>query len=195
MKKKANNINYETGEVVCCKCKKYLGNYKTGNFYSLIRKKYCKDCAKAVKREQDRIIQKDRRKGIRQIKSEVRQALSELQNYTQKLEVCLGKRHVGLKELFQDYLKPLGYTGLAPYETREYIEEIKSQLEKTDREKENFRQVIEILITNQSWVDKLAECEHPEQIRQVLDNALSILYMTKNEEQKIKEIMKISRKQ
>lgn len=32
------------GDRYCQKCGKYLGNYMTGEFYSLIRKKYCDEC-------------------------------------------------------------------------------------------------------------------------------------------------------
>lgn len=187
-RKKENNINYETGEVVCMICKRRIGNYKMENFYSLIRKKYCKECAKKVRNAKKREYSKDRRKGVRELKATYKQALSELQSYTQELEVCLGKRHVDLKELFQDYLKPLGYTGLESYETREYIEEMKDQCAKTNVENERLRSVLEILLQG-NWIDKLAKCERPELLRKTLDDAIKSNYMTKDTEKMINNIL------
>lgn len=41
-----------------CRCGTYLGNYMTGNFYSLIRKKYCDVCKPIVVNEQKRFSKK-----------------------------------------------------------------------------------------------------------------------------------------
>lgn len=42
-----------------CRCGKYLGNYMTGDFYKLIRLKYCDDCRTVVKNEQKRFSKKN----------------------------------------------------------------------------------------------------------------------------------------
>ena len=40
VEEKENKMGYETG-IVKCVCGEVLGNYFTGDFYSLISKKYC----------------------------------------------------------------------------------------------------------------------------------------------------------
>lgn len=46
-----------TGDVICDRCKKYIGNYNNGNgnHFALIATKYCKDCKRIVKNEQTRM--------------------------------------------------------------------------------------------------------------------------------------------
>lgn len=49
------------GNVSCVICGTYLGNYLTGDYYSLIRTKYCPVCKDQVRRQQKRVWQHDRR--------------------------------------------------------------------------------------------------------------------------------------
>lgn len=40
------------GDRFCVRCGEYLGNYLTGNYYSLIRRKYCEGCKPVVECDQ-----------------------------------------------------------------------------------------------------------------------------------------------
>ena len=50
------------GDRHCQRCGMYLGNYNSGDFYSLIRIKYCDDCRPLVKNEQNLFSKKQNRK-------------------------------------------------------------------------------------------------------------------------------------
>lgn len=52
-------LNRETGEVTCDYCGEPLGNYLTGDFYKLIRLKYCPICKQKKNRQDWRAAQKD----------------------------------------------------------------------------------------------------------------------------------------
>lgn len=62
-------INYDTGIVRCLKCGQVLGNYQTGDFFKLIRTKYCPSCKHEVTKSQQRIYQRKRRKIQKEYKS------------------------------------------------------------------------------------------------------------------------------
>ncbi len=52
----------KTGVVVCSVCGRYIGNYLTGDFYKLIRTKYCEDCKTPVQRQQQAFYAREHRK-------------------------------------------------------------------------------------------------------------------------------------
>lgn len=47
------------GDKFCMWCGEYLGNYMTGDYYKLIRQKYCAECAKESARVHRRKSKKD----------------------------------------------------------------------------------------------------------------------------------------
>lgn len=52
----------ETGDVVCSRCGAWIGNINgDGNFFALIRTKYCPDCREPAKRETNRLAQRAKR--------------------------------------------------------------------------------------------------------------------------------------
>lgn len=72
-------LNRETGEVTCDYCGEPLGNYLTGDFYKLIRLKYCPTCKQKKKNRQDwRTAQKDCRNRRRKKLKEQKITIEEL---------------------------------------------------------------------------------------------------------------------
>lgn len=53
------STNYEYANKFCRRCNKFLGNYMTGDYYKLIRLKYCDDCRPVVQNEQKRYSKKN----------------------------------------------------------------------------------------------------------------------------------------
>lgn len=52
----------ETGDVICSRCGAWIGNINgDGNYFALIRTKYCPACRAPAKRETDRLAQKAKR--------------------------------------------------------------------------------------------------------------------------------------
>lgn len=51
--------DYEYANKFCKRCNRYLGNYMTGDYYKLIRLKYCDDCRPVVQSEQKRFSKKN----------------------------------------------------------------------------------------------------------------------------------------
>lgn len=64
------------GDKHCQRCGKYLGNYNTGNYYSLIRKKYCDICRRAVKNEQNLYSKKQNRKPRKKLLNELQEQIT-----------------------------------------------------------------------------------------------------------------------
>lgn len=84
-----SNKNYQTGIVCCTKCGAYIGNYLTGDYYKLIRTKYCPTCKVEVRREQKRDAERNRRVYLRKTKSLEAEKMQLLQTENAALRVAL----------------------------------------------------------------------------------------------------------
>lgn len=71
-------LNEQTGKVTCDICGKYLGNYLTGDYFKLIRLKYCPGCKELIKRQQLNAAQKARRRRLKQERKTQATAIDEL---------------------------------------------------------------------------------------------------------------------
>ena len=76
--KNENRIDYETG-IVKCVCGEVLGNYFTGDFYSLISKKYCDKCRVPINKEKRREAQRRYRERKKKYNSELQKKADALE--------------------------------------------------------------------------------------------------------------------
>lgn len=65
----------EKGDRVCKVCGKYLGNYLTGDYYKLIRQKYCDDCRPIITNNQKLFSNKNNRKTRKLLVEELQEQL------------------------------------------------------------------------------------------------------------------------
>jgi endogenous inhibitor of DNA gyrase (YacG/DUF329 family) len=76
--------NPKTGEVRCSICGTEIGNINgDGNFFALIRTKYCPTCKEPIRRDQNRLAQRAKRsrdKQVRKLKDEQLKLLTEENN-------------------------------------------------------------------------------------------------------------------
>lgn len=57
----------KSGNVICDRCGSFIGNINgDGNFFALIRTKYCPACKEPVRRDQSRLAQKAKRQRDKQ---------------------------------------------------------------------------------------------------------------------------------
>ena len=68
----------DTGNVTCQMCGAYLGNYLTGDYYSLIRMKYCPACKALADRQRKAFWAREKRKADRREKAEMKSQLEAL---------------------------------------------------------------------------------------------------------------------
>lgn len=90
-------INYTTGEVTCNRCGITLGNYNVGDYFSLIRLKYCPACRAAATKEQRRVWAQNRRVHDRLVKKQEKDNLNLLREEN---------------ELLRERIKELMYKGV-----------------------------------------------------------------------------------
>ena len=69
----------DTGIVTCQRCGAYLGNYLTGDYYSLIRLKFCPACKEQADRQRKAFWAKEKRKADRREKAEMKSRLERLE--------------------------------------------------------------------------------------------------------------------
>lgn len=69
----------ETGIVTCDFCGAYLGNYLTGDYYKLIKMKYCQACKAQADRQRKAFWAKEKRKADRREKAEMKSRLERLE--------------------------------------------------------------------------------------------------------------------
>lgn len=64
----------KSGNVICDRCGRFIGNINgDGNFFALIRTKYCPECKEPVHREQKRIFEREKRHRQRQARKLVKE--------------------------------------------------------------------------------------------------------------------------
>lgn len=102
------NKDYESGVVRCIKCGEILGNYKTDDYFKLIRLKYCPSCNADVIRETQRKAAKKRRERKRIYYSELEKKASLLEIENKALRVKLfGTDNDNQALKLQDLLKEM----------------------------------------------------------------------------------------
>lgn len=76
------------GDVECKICKKYLGNYVNGNgnYFRLIRLKYCDKCKPMILNQQKRMSAHSRRHGYKQVNAELMKQLELFQKQNELLQ-------------------------------------------------------------------------------------------------------------
>jgi hypothetical protein len=71
----------KSGNVICDRCGSFIGNINgDGNFFALIRTKYCPTCKEPIRRDQNRLAQRAKRsrdKQVRKLKDEQLKLLTE----------------------------------------------------------------------------------------------------------------------
>lgn len=75
----------ESGEVYCDYCGDPLGNYLTGDFYRLIRQKYCKTCRKEIRRDQVNAAQRAKRHRTKLLQKKKDTAITEMEQMIMSL--------------------------------------------------------------------------------------------------------------
>lgn len=75
----------DTGIVTCSRCGEVLGNYMTGDYYKLIRIKYCDNCKEAVRREYKRFWDSQHRQANRELNKEMREQIRLLKEENERL--------------------------------------------------------------------------------------------------------------
>lgn len=64
----------KSGNVICDRCGSFIGNINgDGNFFALIRTKYCPVCKEPVRRDQNRLAQQAKRHRERQARKLVKE--------------------------------------------------------------------------------------------------------------------------
>ena len=74
-----------TGIVTCGRCGAVLGNYLTGDYFKLIRIKYCENCKVEVRREYKRFWDSQHRQAIRELNKEMREQIRLLKEENERL--------------------------------------------------------------------------------------------------------------
>jgi len=69
----------ETGIVTCDFCGAYLGNYLTGDYYKLIKMRYCPACKAQADRRRKAFWAREKRKADRREKVEMKSRLERLE--------------------------------------------------------------------------------------------------------------------
>ena len=69
----------ETGNVTCDFCGAYLGNYLTGDYYRLIKMRFCPACKVQADRQRKAFWAKEKRRADRREKAEMKSQLERLQ--------------------------------------------------------------------------------------------------------------------
>lgn len=81
------------GDVVCDCCGAYLGNIYTGDYFALLRQKYCEKCGEYMLRQMWRTASQKRRKRIK----EERKLLKEQNELIKEENELLRKRIIELR--------------------------------------------------------------------------------------------------
>lgn len=104
------NKDYSSGVVRCIKCGEILGNYKTDDYFKLIRIKYCPNCKAEVNREIQRRAAKRRRQRKRTYYSNIeeRNNLLEAENKALRLKL-FGTDTDGQAQKLQELLKSMAH--------------------------------------------------------------------------------------
>lgn len=80
-----------TGIVTCARCGAVLGNYMTGDYFKLIRMKYCPDCNVQVRKEYQRFWHSQQRQANRELNKEMREQIRLLKEENERLRSeCFG---------------------------------------------------------------------------------------------------------
>jgi len=74
-----------TGTVTCARCETVLGNYMTGDYYKLIRIKYCPACKTQVRREYKRFWDSQHRQANKELNKEMREQIRLLKEENERL--------------------------------------------------------------------------------------------------------------
>ena len=74
-----------TGIVTCGRCGAILGNYLTGDYFKLIRIKYCDNCKVKVRREYKRFWDSQHRQAARELNKEMREQIRLLKEENERL--------------------------------------------------------------------------------------------------------------
>ena len=69
----------ETGIVTCDFCGAYLGNYLTGDYYKLIKMRFCPACKAQADRQRKAFWAREKRKADRREKAEMKTRLERLE--------------------------------------------------------------------------------------------------------------------
>lgn len=90
--------NRKGTKIFCSVCYKYVGDYETGqsiyghkSYYSLIRTKYCRECAETIKKQQINFCKHNNNKGRKLVINELLEQVEMLQ-----------KQNLALRELLMD---------------------------------------------------------------------------------------------
>ena len=74
-----------TGIVTCERCEAVLGNYLTGDYFKLIRIKYCDNCKGTVRREYKRFWNSQHRQANKELNKEMREQIRLLKEENERL--------------------------------------------------------------------------------------------------------------
>lgn len=74
-----------TGIVTCRRCGAVLGNYLTGDYFKLIRIKYCDNCKGTVRREYKRFWNSQHRQANKELNKEMREQIRLLKEENERL--------------------------------------------------------------------------------------------------------------
>ena len=74
-----------TGIVTCGRCGAILGNYMTGDYFKLIRIKYCDNCKGEVRREYKRFWDSQHRQANKELNKEMREQIRLLKEENERL--------------------------------------------------------------------------------------------------------------
>lgn len=90
------------GDRECKVCGKYLGNYMTGDYYKLIRQKYCDDCRPIITNSQKCFSNKNNRKTRKLLVEELQEQVWLLKDENKALrEMVLDTKDASGKALKQ----------------------------------------------------------------------------------------------
>ena len=74
-----------TGIVTCERCEAVLGKYLTGDYFKLIRIKYCDNCKGTVRREYKRFWNSQHRQANKELNKEMREQIRLLKEENERL--------------------------------------------------------------------------------------------------------------